>query len=336
MTRREALRRLAGLVAAGAFGAAGCGPGGEGPAPGGGGRETVVRIGHFPNITHAQGVIAHGLSRKGKGWFEERLGPGVKVEWYVYNAGPTAMETIFAGSLDVTYVGPNPSLNAYMKSRGEEIRVIRGSAVGGSALVVQGDGPIRSPADFRGKKVATPQFGNTQDVACRQWLQKAGFKVTQTGGDVHVVPTQNPDQLALFKVGDVDAVWTVEPWVSRLILEAKGRIFLEEPDAVTTILVSSVRFLKERRDLAGKIARAQDELTAWIAKNPDEAMAVFSEEFEAETRGKMSPELLKTSWGRLKFDTAIPRAGLEKALADAREIGFVTSPVDLSRFVEEP
>src|SRR5437868_8253392 len=129
--------------------------------------KTIIRFGHFPNITHAQGVIAHALSRQGKGWFEERLGPGLKIEWYTYNAGPSAMEAIFARSLDLTYVGPNPALNAYFKSNGEEIRIIAGAATGGAALVVGKDSGIGKPADFKGRKIATPQLGNTQDISCR-------------------------------------------------------------------------------------------------------------------------------------------------------------------------
>src|SRR5215467_838802 len=122
--------------------------------------KTVVRFGHFPNITHAQGVIAHAMSRQGKGWFEQRLAPGTKIEWFVYNAGPSAMEAIFANSIDLTYVGPGPALNAYTKSNGQEIRLIAGAANGGAGLVVQPDQNLRTPADFRGKKIATPQLGN--------------------------------------------------------------------------------------------------------------------------------------------------------------------------------
>src|SRR5437899_6812107 len=156
-------------------------------------QKITIRFGHFPNITHAQGVIAHALSRQGKGWFEHRLGPNVEIQWFTYNAGPSAMEAIFAGSLDVTYVGPSPALNAYFKSNGEEIRVISGAANAGAALVVKANSPIKTAADFRGKKIATPQLGNTQDISCRAWLKAQGFKVTQTGGDVTVIPTANLD-----------------------------------------------------------------------------------------------------------------------------------------------
>src|SRR4029078_772470 len=127
--------------------------------------KVVIRFGHFPNITHAQGVIAHALSRQGKGWFEERLGPKVEIQCFTYNAGPSAMEAMFAGSLDLTYVGQGPALNAHFKSNEQEVRVIAGAASACAALVVKPDSSIKTAADFRGKKIATPQLGNTQDIS---------------------------------------------------------------------------------------------------------------------------------------------------------------------------
>src|SRR5213594_372432 len=258
--------------------------------------KTVIRFGHFPNITHAQGVIAHALTRQGKGWFEERLDPNVEIQWFTYNAGPSAMEAIFAGSLDVTYVGQGPALNAHFKSNGEEVRVIAGAANAGAALVVKSDSPIKTAADFRGKKIATPQLGNTQDISCRAWLKAQGFKITQTGGDVTVLPTNNPDQLALLQSGGVDAVWTVEPWVTRLERDANGRVFLEDKDTITTWFVSSVKFLRDRRDLAKKTADANVELTKWIQQNEAEAQKLLIEELKAETRADFAPDAVAQAW----------------------------------------
>src|SRR4051794_13935136 len=188
-----------------------------------------LRIGHFPNITHVQALVAHGLSRKGQGWFEQRLRPEVKLEWFVYNAGPSAMEAIFADSIDLTYVGPSPAINAYAKARGADIRIIAGAAEGGAALVVQPGAGLQTQADFRGKRIATPQLGNTQDVAARAWLTEGGLRIMLTGGDAQVIPTANPDQLALFQGRQLDAVWTVEPWVSRLETEAGARCWSRKP-----------------------------------------------------------------------------------------------------------
>ena len=298
--------------------------------------ETKIRIGHFPNITHAQGVIAHALSRQGKGWFEQRLGPGTKIEWFIYNAGPSAMEAIFAKSIDLTYVGPGPALNAYTKSNGEEIRLIAGAANGGAGLVVQADQNLKAPADFRGKKIATPQLGNTQDISCRAWLTEGGLKITQLGGDAQVLPTQNPDQLGLFKGKKVDGVWTVEPWLSRLEQEASGKVLVEEKDAATTVLVSSVRFLNQQRDLVKRFAQAHAELTDWIIKNPDEAQRLIKAELLEETKSDMSPQLIAAAWKRIVFTAETPRAAVGKFMQNSVKAGFIKTAPDLSKLFENP
>jgi NitT/TauT family transport system substrate-binding protein len=298
--------------------------------------KTTIRFGHFPNITHAQGVIAHALSRQGKGWFEKYLGPNVEIQWFTYNAGPSAMEAIFAKSLDVTYVGPGPALNAYFKSNGEEIRVISGAANAGAALVVKADSPIKVPADFRGKKIATPQLGNTQDISCRAWLKAQGFKVTQIGGDVIVIPTANPDQLALFQNGGVDAVWTVEPWVTRLERDAKARVFLEDKNTITTWLISSVKFLGHRRDLAKKIADANVELTKWIQQNQAEAQKLLIDELKAETRADFAPDAVAQAWNRILFTSDVSRDLISKSVQDGKDAGFLKGPTDTSTLVEFP
>ena len=319
---RNSLKTLLVILVAG-----GCDAGGKDGTPAK--PAEVIRVGHFPNITHAQALVA-----RRKRWFEEKL--GVKIEWYSYNAGPSAMEAIFARSLDITYVGPSPALNAYQKSEGAEIRIIAGAAQGGSALVVQGDGKIASPADFRGKKVATPQLGNTQDVACRAWLKKNGFNVTQTGGDVTVLPTANPDQLNLFQARTLDAVWTVEPWVSRLEMEGGGKILLEEDKAVTTLLVSRAAFLEEQKDLVKRFAAAHAELTDWIAKNEAEAKKLVGEELHALTTRAVPVELIDRSWKRLTFSTAVDLDPLKEMVRQAQEVGFLTEMKDLSKIVAVP
>ncbi len=298
--------------------------------------KTVIRFGHFPNITHAQGVIAHALTRQGKGWFEERLGPNVEIQWFTYNAGPSAMEAIFAGSLDVTYVGQGPALNAHFKSEGQEIRVLADAANAGAALVIKPDGPIKTAADFRDKKIATPQLGNTQDISCRAWLKAQGFNVTQIGGDVIVVPTNNPDQLALFQSGGVDAVWTVEPWVTRLEREAKGKVFLEDSNVITTWLASSVRFLNAHRDLAKKIVSANKELTDWIQAHPDDAQKLLIAELKEETKTDFAPDAVAQAWKRIKFTTEISNQLLTKAVQDGKDAGFYKGSTDTSKLVETP
>ena len=296
--------------------------------------EETIRVGHFPNITHVQGLVAQHLSRTGKGWFEQRLGKDVKIEWYIYNAGPSAMEAILADSIDLTYVGPSPALNAYSKSHGEEIRIIAGAAAGGAALVVQPGSALKEPADFRGKTIATPQLGNTQDVACRAWLANGGLKITQTGGEASIVPTPNPEQLLLFQQKKVDAVWAVEPWVSRLEREAGGKILVEQSKDSITVLVSSVKFLKTKRDLAGKFAQAHRELTEWIRAHPEEARRMVQQELAAETRANVSAELIAHAWPRIALATEASLDEYRQFVAHAQRAGFIRTAPDLSRLIE--
>ena len=293
--------------------------------------KVTVRVGYFPNITHAQGVIGSHGTREKRGWFEERLGPDVTLQWFPFNAGPSAMEAIFAGSIDLTYVGPTPALNAYIRSRGDEIRVLAGAAEGGAALVVSAKGGLAKPADFKGKRIGTPQIGNTQDVAARAWLKKNGFKITLTGGDVSVLPTPNAEQLQLFQQGKLDAVWTVEPWISRLELEAGGTILLEQKDAVTTILVASVKFLKAQPALAVKFRAAHSELTTWLGAHGEEAQAQIRAGLKAVTKREMSAAIIASAWQRLRFTDEVTEAQFTTLVADAQSVGFLRNTIPLTR-----
>lgn len=293
----------------------------------------IVQIGHFPNITHAQALIAHQLSLEGRGWFEKYLGDNVEIQWRVFNAGPSAMESLFAGSVDVTYVGPNPAINAYVKSGTSDIRLLAGAVEGGAALVVQPNSTIKTPKDFKGKVIATPQLGNTQDVVCRAYLKRNGVNVTLSGGDAQIVPTSNPDQLVLFKTNRLDAVWTVEPWVSRLELNASAKVFLEQNDAITTVLATSVKMLEKEPELSAKIKQANKELTEWILANPKEAKALTLKALESLTKGKIPPELVDNAWKRIKFTHKINEKSLNDFMNDALSCGFIKGKVEIDKFI---
>ena len=297
--------------------------------------QQVVRVGVFPNVTHAQGMVAANMTREGKGWFESRLGVPVKIEWMIYNAGPSAMEGIFTKAVDFTYVGPSPVVNAYAKANGAEIRVLSGSMRGGEGLVVKGDA-ITKPEDFRGKTIATPQLGNTQDVECRAWLIAHGIKVTLVGGDAQVIPTANPDILALFQQGKIDAAWTVEPWVTRLVNEAGGKIFFADKDALTTVLAGREGFLKENPALASKFLAAHNELTAWVLANPDEAQRRVRDEISAITHKQIAAPLINEAWTRLVFNNEISSAPFEIFLKQARDVGFLRNEVNLDKLIWKP
>ncbi|MFT4097774.1 MAG: ABC transporter substrate-binding protein [Rhodoblastus sp.] len=297
---------------------------------------TTLRVGHFPNVTHVQGLIGHHLSRIGKGWFEQRLGPDVKIEWFVYNAGPSAMEAIFARSVDLTYVGPSPAINAYSRAGGKEIKIVAGAADGGAALVVQPELSVSSAADLKGKKMATPQLGNTQDISARAWASAGGLRVTLSGGDLQILPTANPDQLALFKTKQLDAVWTVEPWVSRLEKEADGKVAVEETKAVTTVLASSDRALAERPQLVAKFVQAHRELTEWIKSHEAEAQDMVRQELAEETRGQISADIIARAWKRITLTDKVDLGELKTFVGNAEKAGLLKNPPDLNNLVASP
>jgi NitT/TauT family transport system substrate-binding protein len=246
------------------------------------------------------------------------------------------MEAMIAKSIDLTYVGPNPALNVYAKSGGAEARVVAGAAEGGSALIVQAEENLKSAADFRGKKIATPQLGNTQDVAARSWLIAGGLRITQTGGDAQVIPTTNPDQLLLFRQKQLDGVWTVEPWVSRLVSEAGGKVLVDEPQALTTLLVARADFLDKQRDLARKFVAAHQELTDWIAAHPDEAQQLVRSELRAETQVDMAPDLVAQAWQRIHWEHDVKREQIDDVVKSAQAVGFLRGAPDLGGFVQSP
>jgi NitT/TauT family transport system substrate-binding protein len=295
----------------------------------------TLHIGIFPNVTHAQGLVAANMSRQGKGWFESRLGEPIKIEWMIYNAGSSAMEGIFTGALDMTFVGPSPAINGYARANGKDVRVLSGAMRGGEALVVRGN-DIHTPEDLRGKSIATPQLGNTQDVQCRSWLLDHGIKVTLIGGQARVIPTANPDILALIQQGRLDAAWTVEPWVTRLINEGGCQIFHSDPNALTTILIGRVAFLNEKPVLAKKFVQALDELTDWIKANPEEAKRRIRDELSAITKKEIKQALINEAWTRLVFENTISVDPFESFIAKARQVGFLRASINLEHLIWNP
>ncbi len=286
--------------------------------------QTVVRVGAFPNITHPQAMVG-----KNEGWFEKALGPNVKMEWKSFNAGPSAIEALFSGALDMTYIGPNPAITGYVRSQGEALRVVAGATSGGAALVVRNDSGIQKPEDFHGKRVASPQMGNTQDVALRAWLKAHGMKSADKGGDVLVMPLANPDQLTLFLRKELDAAWAPEPWATRLIKEGNGRLFLDERDLwpkgqfTTAHLIVSTKFLHEHPDVVKNFIRAHVELTDWINGHLPEAKKLLNEQIQKETGKALSPAVLDDAFARMQATYDPLRNALLTSARSAFEAGFL-------------
>ncbi len=286
--------------------------------------QTAIRVGAFPNITHAQAMVG-----KANGWFDKAMGPQVKVQWTSFNAGPAAIEALFGGAIDMTYVGPNPAINGYVRSNGEAVRVVAGAASGGASLIVRNDSGIQKPEDFHGKRVASPQFGNTQDVALRNWLKSHGMKTSDKGGDVQIIPLANPDQLTLFLKKDLDAAWAPEPWATRLIHDGNGRLFVDErtlwPNGqfVIGLLVVNTKFLKDHPDLVKTWIRANVELTDWINGHPAEAKKLLNQQIQAETGKALPPAVLEEAFARMQVTYDPLRAAMMTAARQAFDAGFL-------------
>jgi NitT/TauT family transport system substrate-binding protein len=295
-------------------------------------QKTRVRLGYFPNITHSQALI--GTS---KGMFQEKLGDGVVLETKIFNAGPSVIEALFAGEMDISYIGPNPAINGYVKSEGEALRIVAGATSGGAGLVVRADSGIKTKEDFHGRKIASPQLGNTQDVALRGWLKDNGLKLKDKGGDVQVMPIANPDQLTLFIKKEIDAAWTVEPWVTRLIKEGNGKLFIDERelwpngDFVTAHIIVSKKFLDAHPDIVKKFLEAHVEVTVWINENMIEAKKIVNTEIKRLTGKALPEDTINEAFSRLKVTYDPIKSSLFNSARWAFEQGFLGNAMpDLS------
>ena len=301
-------------------------------APAAPARKIKLRVGYFPNVTHAQALV--GMAG---GYFARELGPGVEVQPFLFNAGPSCMEALLAGRLDLTYVGPNPSLNTYVRSNGQALRILAGSCSGGAALVLQKEKVICSPGELAGMRLATPQLGNTQDISLRYFLKEHGLKTREEGGTVQVYPVSNSNIILLFRSGEIDGAWTVEPWVSRLVVQEGGYIFLDEddlwPDGLypITYLVGATAFLKKHPELAAKWVEVHLRLTRELNATPERFFQEINNELAKVMGQSMPPEVLEAAVGRLRF-TCLPMTGPFLAIAEkAHAVGFLPQiPPDLS------
>jgi NitT/TauT family transport system substrate-binding protein len=309
----------------------GCGSSDDDGSSGSENGSVTLRLGYFPNITHSQPIV--GLAQ---GTFAQELGPNVKLDMSkTFNAGPSAMEALLAGAIDATYVGPGPATNAFIRSEGA-LRIVAGATSGGALLIVRPDAGINEPEDFSGKKIASPQLGNTQDVALRSWLLDNGLGAKESGGDVEVVPTQNPDTLNLFKQGDIDGAWVPEPWATRLIQEAGGKVFLDERslwpngDFITTHLVVRTDFLQEHPDVVERLVRANLAITKWINDNPADAKKVVNDGIKQVTGASLSESVIDAAWANMRITYDPLPDSLRKGADDAFKLGFLKDEPDLT------
>ena len=289
---------------------------------------TEIRIGQFPNVTHAQALMA-----RASGDYEKAL--GIPVRWVQFNAGPSAVEALFTDAIDATYIGPNPAINGFIKSEGRSFQIVAGSAGGGAALVVRPDAAIATDRDFAGRIIATPQLGNTQDVAARAWFKERGYVLKERGGNLTILPLSNPDQLLMFKKKEIDGAWTIEPWVSRLEQEGGGKVFLEEktlwPEGkyITTLLVVSRKFMTDHPEQAAKLVRAHVEMTRKLNAGKAAAVPVINAEIRKETGSELPSAVIESAMNRVEFTWDPAESALVKSARDAYEAGFLKTRPNL-------
>ncbi|MEV5103797.1 ABC transporter substrate-binding protein [Streptomyces massasporeus] len=285
-----------------------------------------VKIGYFPNLTHATALV--GVQ---EGLLQKELG-GTTIKPSTFNAGPSEIEALNGGSIDIGWIGPSPAINGYTKSKGKNLRIISGSASGGVKLVVNPD-KIKSVDDLKGKNIATPQLGNTQDVAFLNWAAEQGWKIDpQSGkGDVSVVRTDNKITPDAYKSGSIDGAWVPEPTASKLVAEG-GKVLLDEstlwPDkkfVITNIIVRQ-QFLKEHPDVVEAVLRGAVKTNEWINANPDKAKASANEAL-AKLSGKALPaDVLDPAWKSITFLDDPLAATLNTEAEHAVKAGLLEKP----------
>lgn len=293
------------------------------PDPAAGAQVDALRLGFFPNLTHAPALV--GLQEE---LFTEALADlGVTVTPTAFNAGPDAVSALFGNSLDIVYIGPNPTINAYAQSQGEAVRVIAGAASGGAALVVRPG--INAPADLKGLRIASPQLGNTQDVALRNWLGEQGLRADAEGaGDVSIVPQANGEGLTAYSTGQIDGAWVPEPWVSEYV-KAGAKVLVDETTLwpkgqfVTTNVLVRTQFLQEHPDVVEAFLAGHVAALAEIEADPQNAAAAANAMLETLTGSKLAPDVLERAFAQVQFTADPLPATLQESAAHAISVGLL-------------
>ncbi|CUR52379.1 ABC uptake transporter, periplasmic component [Nitrosotalea devaniterrae] len=286
-------------------------------------KNDVLRIGYFPNINHAQAVIG-----VGNGDFQNALG-NVKLESQVFNAGPAAIEALFANRIDVAYVGPNPAINGYLKSDGQGLKIIAGASSGGAVFVTRNDSGITTVTDFVGKKFASPQLGNTQDVALRSYLLKNGYKTSENGGNVTILPAATADIVTMMSKKDIDGAWVPEPWGTILTKQANGKVFLDERDLwpngkfTTALIVARTDYLQSHPDVIQKLLEAHVKETIWINNNKDESIKDFNIQLQKLTGKTIPNDVISEAFSRMEITYDPIKLSVSKSADDAFNLGFL-------------
>lgn len=284
---------------------------------------STVRIAFFPNITHSQALVG-----REQGKFQQALGENIKIDWKQFNSGSSELEALLAGEVDIGYIGPSPAINGYVKSKGE-IQVISGAADAGAILVSRSGLLIKDIKELSYKKVAIPQYGNTQDLSLRNLIQQAGLKDKTKGGTVDIVQADNSDIKTLLDKGEIDAALVPEPWGARLVKEAGANVVLDfdkiwrDGKYPTTVIAVRKDYLKDHPDVVEKFLRIHVELTDYINKNQEEAKKLVNKQITALTKKPLSKDVLDASFKRLEITSNPESEAINDMVQLSAEAGYV-------------
>jgi len=265
-----------------------------------------IRVAFFPSIGHIIPIV--GLEEK---IFEKGIGEEKQIETKLFDSGPQVIESIFSGSIDIAYVGPGPVINGFLKSDGNDIKILAGAASGGASFIVKSDSELDSIENFNGKRIASPQISNSQDVSLRHYLASNGLKPIEKGGTVFVLNISNPDIYTLFAKGDIDGAWVSEPWATMLVQELDGvRLFNEEKlwpneQFASVLLIARTNYIENNPEIIHNWIKSHEEAVLWINSNPDKSKSMFSDFLLGYMGKSLPPEIIDESFSNLTI-TADP------------------------------
>ena len=286
--------------------------------------ENKIRIAYFPNIGHAIPII--GME---KGFFEKNVGEEVTIETKVFDSGPQTIESLFANSIDLAYVGPGPAITGFLNSEDHNVKILAGAASGGASFIVHPDSEISSVYDFAGKKIAAPQIGNTQDISLRNYLFENGLKSADKGGSVIIYNIPNPDIYTLFVKGDIDGAWVAEPWATILEIELGGkRLFHEEElwpnkQFASVLLIGNTNYVDKNPKLVSDFLTSHHETVIWINQNPVETRVVFNDFLKSHLGQSLSDDVVDIALSNLVITDDPQRDSVYSIAKKANALGYL-------------
>ncbi len=288
----------------------------------------TLRLGYLPNVTHAPALV--GVQG---GFFQQALGSGVSLKLFTFNAGPAAVEALLSDSIDASYMGPNPAINAYVQSHGA-VRIVAGAASGGAFLVVQPG--ITTPAGLKGKSLATPQLGNTQDVALRTYLRQHGLQTsTSGGGDVSIRPEDNAVTLQAFQQHQIDGAWVPEPYASELVADG-GKVLVDERSLwpggrfATTVLVVRIDYVHAHAAIVRRLLQGQQASIGVIQSNPTRAEQLVGQAIQTATGQTVKASTITASFPAITFTNDPIASSIRTQALDAKRLGLLASTTNLN------